>query len=643
MLTCIGTIAMYYIMVFIASNEGLNDMPGSAALRSILFLGTVVIAIFAFIFLFYTNNFLLKQRKKEFGLYNILGMDKQNLAVMIAFETLITSLISLVIGILIGILFSKIIYMVLLKALGFTVPIIYSITIDGIRNCILLFGCIFSLMLLRNIFNISSYNPIELIKGSNVGEKEPKAKWISAIIGFLCLGVAYYIAVTTENPLSAIFLFFIAVVLVIIGTYLLFETGSIVILKVLRKNKSYYYKPNNFLSISNMIYRMKQNAKGLANICILSTMVIVMVAGTVSLYFGIDDCVDNFIAYDMEFKVSYIDENNQEAMQNTIYEEAEKHNIEIDKLHITPDFVSYLYLQTTDNHFVSDRISNNCKEVVLRFFTEDSFNQKYSKNLVLTSPDNVAIFTNDSYDSAVFEINNTFYNIQELGTDLHVSGLDSSYLYPSYYVIFKDLNTLSNFFTEYTKGKEEYYGFNDMMEFRISINVKGNNETQLKFYDIAYARIRDYSDDVYLIYGDSRASTYQELLVFYGGFLFLGIFLGTLFIMAMALIMYYKQIVEGYDDKKRFEIMRKVGLSDEETKHVINSQIIKIFFLPLVVAIIHYAFAFKLITRLLQLLNLTNVKLFFTCSVITIIIFALMYLIVYLLTAKVYYKIISEN
>lgn len=643
MLTCIGTIAMFYIMVFIASNEGLSSMPGAEALSSILFLGTIVIAIFAFIFLFYTNNFLLKQRKKEFGLYNILGMDKQNLAVMIAFETLITSLISLVIGILIGILFSKIIYMVLLKALGFTVPIIYSISKTGIRSSTLLFGCIFILMLIRNIFNISLSNPIELIKGSNVGEKEPKAKWISAIIGFLCLGVAYYIAIVTENPLSAIFLFFIAVILVIIGTFLLFETGTIVILKALRKNKSYYYKPNSFLSVSNMIYRMKQNAKGLANICILSTMVIVMVAGTVSLYFGVEDCIDNRISYNMEYKVSYLDENDQKEIRSLLYDAAGKSNIEIDKIDIYPDFVSYMYRQTTDNHFYRDLVSTKCTEVVLRFMTEDGFNQRFDNDVVISSPDNVVIFTNDSYDSAIFEINDTFFNIQELHSNFEFKGEESIFLYPAYYVVFKDQNTISSFFSEFTEGNENFYGFHGKMEFKIGINVKGGKETQAKFYDIAYSQIRDYSDEVYLIMGDSQVAAYQELMVFYGGFLFLGIFLGTLFIMAMALIMYYKQIVEGYDDKKRFEIMRKVGLSDEETRHVINSQIIKVFFLPLVVAIIHYTFAFKLITRLLRLLSLTNVKLFFICSVITIIIFALMYLIVYLLTAKVYYKIISEN
>lgn len=283
MLTCVGTIAMFYIMCSITFNDGLNSIPHNDSLKIILHLGCTVIGLFSVIFLLYTNSFLMKRRKKEFGLFNILGMEKRHISKIMTYETLIISFISVLLGITVGILFGKLIMMALFKFLSFKVSINSSISSKGLIISVILFSAIFLLTLLTNLAKMHLSNPIELLRGGNTGEKEPKTKIILAILGFACVGTGYYIAIVTKSPLQALTLFFLAVVLVIIGTYCLFTAGSIAVLKLMRKNKKYYYKTSHFISVSGMLYRMKQNAVGLANICILSTMVLVMISTTVCL------------------------------------------------------------------------------------------------------------------------------------------------------------------------------------------------------------------------------------------------------------------------------------------------------------------------------------------------------------------------
>ena len=289
-------------------------MPGADSLKSIMTAGSYVIAIFSVIFLFYTNSFLIKRRKKELGLYNILGMEKHHIAIVLFYETVITGIISIISGLFAGILLSKLAFMAFFKLLSFKVPFGFSISASGAYTSVWLFSLIFFLILLSNLWQIKLAKPIELLHGGNVGEKEPKTKVIMTILGVLCLGIGYYIALATESPLQAILLFFVAVVLVIIGTYLLFSAGSIAVLKMLRKNKKYYYQTRHFTSVSGMLYRMKQNAAGLASICILSTMVLVMVAGTLSLYMGVESAIDNRYPNDMSIHRSFFDTNSNRSL-----------------------------------------------------------------------------------------------------------------------------------------------------------------------------------------------------------------------------------------------------------------------------------------------------------------------------------------
>ncbi len=326
-LTCISTIAMFYIMNFISVNDGLDSMYGGRELKTILNLGTYVIGFFSVVFLFYTNSFLIKRRKKELGLYNILGMEKKHIAKLLLWETLFVAIISMILGLISGIAVSKLIFLVLLKILNFKVTMGFVISTNSIVKTVILFGSIFLLTLINNMRQIHLAKPVELLKGGQIGEKEPKTKWILTLIGILSLGAGYYIALTTEAPLAALNMFFLAAILVMIGTWSLFTAGSIALLKMLRKNKKFYYKTNHFINVSGMIYRMKQNAVGLANICILSTTVLVMLSTTVSLYIGMEDVLRTRFPRDISISAKNISKEKSEMINNLVKEQADKDNI----------------------------------------------------------------------------------------------------------------------------------------------------------------------------------------------------------------------------------------------------------------------------------------------------------------------------
>lgn len=323
-LTCIGTIIMFYNMIFLVVVKDMGPISNNGSLRFMLLLGTIITGIFSFIFLSYTNNFLIKQRKKEFGLFNILGMEKRHIAKIMFFETFFIGLISLVAGIVGGILISKLMILLLLKIINFKVVFGFEIPVAAVITTLVLFGVIFFVNLIYNILQVHLSKPIELLKGGNVGDREPKTKWVSTIVGILSLGFGYYLALTAKSPLVALNMFFIAVIFVMIGTHNLFKAGSIALLKSLRKNKNYYYKTNHFISVSGMIYRMKQNAAGLANICILSTAVIITLFTTVSLYVGLEDVLRSRYPRNIVITGSNITEEEAEKIDNIINEQAKK-------------------------------------------------------------------------------------------------------------------------------------------------------------------------------------------------------------------------------------------------------------------------------------------------------------------------------
>ncbi len=632
-LTSIGTIAMFYTMSFLNSAKDIGSMSDSATLRSILWMGSAVIAIFSLIFLFYTNSFLIKKRKKEFGLFNILGMEKKHIGKIMFYETVFTSLISLTAGLLSGILLSKLMILLLFKLISFKVTFGFEVPIRSVGITICLFSAIFMINLVYNVLQVHVSNPIELLRSGNAGEKEPKTKHIITIIGAVCLGTGYYIAITTKSPLEALTLFFTAVVLVIIGTYCLFTSGSIAFLKTLRKNKSYYYKPNHFISVSGMIYRMKQNAAGLASICILSTAVIIMISTTISLYAGMEDVLRSRYPRNIIVTAADITDAEAEKIDELIEKQTRESDISQENI-IHFRNMNFGVIQdgstfTTNPMWDSNQVSNMA---TLIFITQDDYNRLNNEDVSLSENEALLYESNGSIPEDILNFNGFKLSIKK-----HINSLNlpSENLTKSYYVVAKDKSTIDNVYTSLTGEKQAkelsyYYGFDANTDSQSKIDLVYNMSINIGDFETA--------EGIYIECVENSRSSFYSI---YGSLLFLGIFLGLLFIMATVLIIYYKQIAEGYDDKKRFEIMQNVGMSLTEIKKAVKSQVLTVFFIPLLSAVIHITVAFNVITKLLAALNLTNVLLFAQCTAITIFIFAVLYTVVYAMTAKVYYKIVS--
>lgn len=647
-ITSILTICMFYIICSLSNNPDLTKATGTSTMSEVLFLGTIVCGIFAVIFLFYTNSFLMKRRKKEFGLYNILGMEKKHISRVVLCETLIISVISLVLGLLIGILFDKLMLLLLLSMFSVKIPLGFYISSTSLSTTFVLFAAIFVLIFLNSIRQIHLAKPIELLQGSSVGEKEPKAKCFIALLGFICLGTGYYIAVTTTNPIAALTLFFVAVILVIIGTYLVFTAGSIVLLKTLRKNKNYYYKTKNFISVSGMIYRMKQNAVGLANICVLSTMVLVMLSSTFSLWYGMNDIVDNYYPREFQFSPSghsSKDIKNLKAWVNNTLDDFNQEPTDI--LEYTT--LNFACIDKGDT-FVVDKANSTYANTVdnistLSFVTLNDYNKIYNSNVKLNDDEVLICSNREKYTEPILKIFNYTFKIKDTFENFPTDQYVAANVAKNHVVVVKNIDILKNI----NKLQQKVYG--DMasdIKYLYFFNVDTNAENILKinnkFTDEMQA-MANYPEGTnkYIYQGkiDCREDSRNNLIALNGGLLFIGVFLGVLFMIATILIMYYKQISEGYDDKERFAIMQKVGISHKEIKKSIHSQVLTVFFLPLIVAGIHIAFAFPFITKILAILNLTNIKLFAIATCGSFLIFAIFYGIVYRITARSYYKIVS--
>lgn len=618
-LTCIGTMMMFYVMHAISLNDGLLNMPNSMSLQSILSMGVVVILIFSVIFLLYTNSFLIKRRKKELGLFNVLGMEKKHIAWVLFFETLFTSLISLAFGLFGGIILNKLMFVLLLRLLKFDIPLGFELDMASIEFTAQCFSLIFILTLICNLVQIWISKPIELLKGGQVGEKEPKTKWISAIIGVLSLGIGYGIALSVETPLAAIPLFLVAVIFVMIGTYELFTAGSIVVLKLLRKNKKIYYKKHNFIAISGMMYRMKQNAKGLANICILSTAVIVMLSTTVSLYVGMEESLHTQYPQDVFLRGNDVNDEKINRINQILDDKVNEYQIKLkDEFHYKSK--SMMATLKDGNYALGQNISSDSYS--FGFISIDDFNRLEQTDIQL-SVDEVLIFSiSGTYGKDSIMINNQVYQIKQEFDEVSFQPKQENSLFPVYLLIVNDIQIF---------GEEDVY-------YSVGFNVDNTDEVSVEFVDSLNTEFRLNSIDAYV---SGAASSRADFLMSYGGLFFLGIFLGTLFLMATVLIIYYKQVSEGYDDKERFEIMQRVGMSKQEIRKTIRVQILMVFFLPLIFMMIHIAFAFPIITKLLALFGLMNTQLFLAATIGTIVIFASIYALIFNLTAKTYYKIVE--
>lgn len=661
-LTVIGTAAAFYIMAAIVSDPGSKELAagtsnGPMYVSMFMTLGMFVLGLFSCIFLLYTNSFLMKRRQKELGLYSVLGMSKTNIAGIMVFEALYIALIGIGGGLAVGILLTKLVSLALFRLMRLPVPFGFSVQPIAIIIVVLFFAGLILLTLLANLAKVGRSRPVELLRGGNVGEKEPKANWFLTIVGVLFLGAGYAVAMLVDNPGMAVAVYFLAVFAVIIGTYCLFTSVSIAALKALRRNKRYYYKAKHFISVSGMLYRMKRNAVGLANICILCTMVMVMVSGTLSLYLGSEEQVNVYCPADVVVETTYYASSTGDHVYN---EETGEETIE----YHTPYDAAAMDAWFED-YFAGHKLTPSAAKAV-----------EYYSFTAVDSEDHVSLVTAvtaETYAQLTGEA------APELAPGEALAHVPSGYKFgDGLNFLDKDGNTLSIQFVgeaqlssaqvelnmailsqsedddivlvvpdtaallELVAGQE-----NGSYVWRGQYDFDAPDEALAAMVDDYFAASSE-GDGVDAGYYDMlridlRSEAEQEVYGLSGGFLFLGVFLGIVFLMATVLIIYYKQVSEGYEDNARFEIMRKVGLSEREARRAIRSQILTVFFMPILVAAIHIAFDFNLVVLLLRLFSLTNVKLTALCTLGTLLVFCAVYAVVYALTARSYYKIVRPN
>lgn len=650
MITCIFCIAMIYMMEFLRDCPTLDQAVRHAAeVRMILSTGEVVVVIFCVIFLIYSNSFLMKRRQKEIGLYNILGLERNHIGIVLLLETIFTTILSLTGGIAIGILASKLSLLLLLRLLHIPAVLGFYISTKGIITCLLMFGAIFLLILLLNLRRIHLSRPVELLRGNNTGEREPKAKWLMALLGFICLGIGYYLAITTESPIKAITIFLLAVILVMAGTYLLFTAGSIVILKFLRRRKSFYYKTGNFISISGMLYRMKQNAVGLASICILSTGVLLMISMTVSIYFGMNDIMVNRYPYDTDISITGVGEEECQTAIETFEKAISDNKVPVDK---KAEEIYLTIISRIDHGQIQIAKPNTLSEsgsvLTLSLLRQSEYKKLTGTNPALQDGEILAWASKMTEKSDSLTVNDSVFSVKKwLENSPLTCGRDIVYRNAVFVVTDFDFEKFDKMRTEMYKNTSATPAGQDLTV-HLGLDITGSDETKIAYGTPVLDAIKALQDNGQLsdnswITSGIRAQEYDSYYADNGSLLFIGIFLGSLFLLGTAMIIYYKQISEGYEDQNRFEIMQKVGLSHREVKSSIRRQILMVFFLPLLMAMLHISMAFPLIRRMLLLFGMTNTRLFIGCTAGTVLIFALVYGLIYLMTAKSYYHIVERR
>ena len=671
-LTVIGTCAAMYILYALNFDPGFDQLGagttnGQAYVQFFMQLGIVMVSLFCFIFLVYTNSFLMKRRTKELGLYNVLGMGKKNIAGILVFESLYIAVIGIVLGLALGVLLHKLMMLLLYWLMRLPAPFGFAIQVKAMVNTSVFFVVIIFLTLLLNLWRVGRSKPVELLRGGNVGEKEPGINWLVVVIGVLTLGGGYFIAVWVKDSVMAIAFYFVAVFLVIIGTYCLFTSLSILALKALKKNKRYYYKSKHFISVSGMLYRMKRNGVGLANICIIATMVMVMISGTLSLYLGCDEVVrlnapTDIVAQARHYYHYTSGEDGDISPEQAVPINPDALNIYVLELFAEAGAEPTSGYQIEDLYVNTEVITKNGTHVSTEFYiiTADTYAAITGEEApVLGKGEALAVLSVPGANDQLRE----GFSFQEYDLDGNLTGNPG----PEFTIVGECENILNNIVRTdalLAAGEENYVlmvvdGTETLDEIG-KTTVTGiyywegrynfatlSDAEQNALYDAFWAENHDFSaaDCGYVAYfrTDTRVDVESDIFGLAGGFLFLGVFLGLVFMMAAVLIIYYKQVSEGYEDQRRFDIMRKVGLSRREARRSIRSQILTVFFLPLIVAAVHIAFDFKLVLQLLTLFALRNTTLTALCTLGTLAAFCLIYALVYMLTARAYYKIVDAR
>ena len=646
-LSAIFTIMSFYILSSLAFGDNLDKLPnGIEATKQVLSFGIIVIALFSVIFLFYTYSFLVKRRVKEFGLYSVLGMTKKQIAKILVLETIFIAVTTIVLGIGLGIIFDKLMLLVLLKLFSAGVSFGFSITPIAIVFSVLLFGGIYFLLLLYTVIKIARLRIVALLKDENKGEKEPKSRWILAIIGLALIGYGYYTAQTVQNPIKALLVFFYAVIAVIIGTYLVFMAVSITVLKIMKNNKNFYYKPKNFISVSGLLYRMKRNAVGLANICILSSMVLVTMGTTSALYAGMEKSYNERFPRQLMIAGYHSTSSKLKEIENNAKLSAKEAGTEVE------DMVSYNSLPMV-GRLVEDKFNfesnvgvdlSNVKMIVVLQLKD--YNKFANKNKTLESNEILLhIDKKGDYNYNSISLNGSDYKIKEKLSEFPGTiGSATANIMDTYYAVVKDekeATKLATKLAELSSKELEKRGISiqtgtPTLQNYVAFNIKDTTK-EAKVIE-SFKKLEKQS-------GIEIEGKEENKLTFRGvfaSFLFIGVFISFIFVISQVVIMYYKQISEGYEDKGNFEIMRKVGITDKQIKQSIRSQVLLIFFSPLIIATLHTIVAYPFIEKILRLFLITDSSIFLQALAVTIVVFAIFYLIVYAITSKIYYRIIKE-
>ena len=658
LMTCSGMVAMFYVLSGLARSNAMHTVRGGSTMMAILSLGTIVIALFALLFLLYTNSFLARRRNREFGLYNVLGMNKGNLSRILLWETLLTALVSLLAGLAVGILLSKLAELFLLRMAGESVG--YALTIQpvSILMTLVFFGVIFAVLLLVSLARVGISKPLDLLKSEAAGEKPPKANWVFAALGLAILGAAYYLSVTIDNPLSALFLFFAAVLMVILATYLLFITGSVALCKLLQRNKNYYYRSAHFVSVSSMAFRMKRNGAGLASICILATMVLVMLSPTACLFFGGENSIRGLCPYDVMLHLEYNDPADcrpEDAEQTLRQVRAVTGGREAGLLTYSCITASGLFENgslTIDGYsrYVgldsSPAVLEHVRTVYLLPLSD--YNSLTGEERTLEPGEALIWSSGEDYRWDTLTLQGC-RPLRTAGTlkDLPFTLSTEDTLVTAFCVFVPDWEERAAELHAFTASLQTQLVTADTRRL-VAFHLPGvPEEEQARLAEELTEVLRNGREDSGAgwnrISCQAAAEVRSSFFSMNGSLFFLGIILSIVFLAAAALIIYYKQLSEGYEDQSRFGIMRKVGMTAQEIKSAVNSQVLTVFFAPLLLAGLHLAFAFPFVEKIVRVFGVTNTPLLILTSVVCYLAFALFYVFIYRCTARAYYSIVSTG
>ncbi len=647
-LTCAGMVMMFYIIMYLASGDILSSTFGAETMQQIFALGSWVIMVFSGIFLFYTNSFLMKRRKKEFGLYSILGMGKGNIARILFWETVIVAVISIVLGLIGGIAFSKMAELGMVRIMGEEANYRLSVSTLAIKRTLEVFGVIFLLLLLNSVLQVRFSSAISLLRSESAGEKPPKANWLVGIMGVLLLAAAYWLAVTIKDPVEALLVFFAAVVMVIIGTYMVMIAGSVAFCRLLQKNKGYYYKPNHFVSVSSMAYRMKRNGAGLASICILATMVLVTIASTSCLYFGCESVIASRYPRDVNLllRADSMDALSDENTENIIAAVDGYVKSNVGAPENAYHFRSLTISGGLNGNVIEPDITKLASAADARmiyFIPLSDYNAVMGENETLAPGEALLYVNRNSFKAdtlsvsggATFRIKKRLRKFIENGETSMNMLTSLNFVVPDLEAAARGLAGLANFNGDPLLRRSLVYNFDigpdDQEEFINGLSDflrESGIKESLGFTSCTL---------------ESHENERRDYFSIFGSLFYIGIIMSLVFLIAAVLIIYYKQISEGYEDQSRFEIMRKVGMTKREIRRSINSQLLTVFFLPLAMAALHIVFAFPIIRKLLLLFDMDNIGFFAATTGISVLLFVLFYTVVYKLTSNVYYNIVSET